>query len=74
MNDCHNLCFINIYVTIGITPADEFTYEIIYSSDDAKKNLEHAVALKLIRQQRDRTSGLVTLVFDIIYAPYKSMQ
>jgi hypothetical protein len=72
-SQCIKKIQISIYVP-GLTPADEFTYEIVYNDDDIKTNLEPAVALKLIRQQRDRATGLVILVFDIIYAPYKTMK
>ena len=45
-----------------------------YVSAEQRKALEHCVALSLVRQQRDNQSGLVTLVFNIVYAPYIQMR
>ena len=54
--------------------ANEFTHELIYGYDDAKSQLEHTVSMKLIRKQRDNLSGIVTLVFNVIYSPFKVMK
>ena len=58
---------------LALAPADEFTYELVYDSADTAKNLEPAVALSLVRTSRDKHTGLVMLLFNIIYAPYKTM-
>ncbi len=57
----------------GIALAEEFTFELVYGDTDSEKNLETSVALSLVRQQRDKHTGLVVLVFNVIYAPYKTM-
>ncbi|XP_013416633.1 cilia- and flagella-associated protein 47 isoform X1 [Lingula anatina] len=62
-----------IVVGEGLQPVEEFTYEIQYDDADDKDNLKHSVALNMIRQYRDKTSGLVVLVFNIVFAPYKQM-
>lgn len=54
--------------------AKQFSYHLEYLSAEQNRALEHCVALSLIRQQRDNMSGLVTLVFNVIYAPYIQMR
>ncbi len=58
----------------ALAVAEEFTYEVIYGGDNSRKDLESAIALQLVRKQRDRASGLVVLIFNIVYAPYKPMR
>jgi hypothetical protein len=41
---------------------------------DAVDNLQNSVALSLIRIQRETASGLVILVFNTVYAPFKPMR
>lgn len=54
--------------------AKQFSYNFEYFSAEQRKALEHCVALSLVRQQRDSLSGVVTLVFNIVYAPYIQMR
>ena len=58
----------------ALAKAEEFTHEIIYGNDSTKKELEPAIALSLVRQQRDKHTGLVILIFNVIYAPYRTME
>ena len=58
----------------GILVAKQFSYDFEYLSAEQRNNLEHCVALSLVRQQRDKQTGLVTLVFNIVYAPYIQMR
>lgn len=58
----------------AIAMAEEFSYELVFGDEDTEKNIEPAVALSLVRQHRDKNTGLVVLVFNVIYAPYKTMQ
>ncbi|XP_033635373.1 cilia- and flagella-associated protein 47-like isoform X1 [Asterias rubens] len=62
-----------VVVGEGNTVASEFSYELIYGNEEAQAHLEHAVSLSLVRKQRDRLSGIVTLLFNVIYAPFKIM-
>ena len=57
----------------GMAKAEEFSYELVFEDEDSKRNLESTVALKLVRQLRDKHTGLVVLVFNIVYAPFKTM-
>ena len=63
-----------IFLLSAIVLAEEFSYELIYNDEESKRNLESSVVLSLIRQERDKHTGLVTLVFNVIYAPYKPMR
>jgi hypothetical protein len=53
--------------------ASEFVYSVHYSGNPDQAELaKNSIALKLIRSQREKSSGLVTLVFDFIFCPSKS--
>lgn len=54
--------------------AEDFTYELMYKDEEGRKSLDGAVVLSLVRQDRDKHTGLVILVFNVIYAPYKPMR
>ncbi|XP_041462969.1 cilia- and flagella-associated protein 47-like isoform X1 [Lytechinus variegatus] len=58
----------------GNTLASEFNYELLYPNDEAKVQLENAVSLQLIRKQREKLSGNMTLIFNVIFAPFKIMR
>ncbi|XP_066563692.1 cilia- and flagella-associated protein 47-like [Amia ocellicauda] len=63
-----------VQVTEGPATADEFLYEIQFESDDARAQLGPSVALCLLGRERDVQSGIVTLIFNIIFAPYKPLR
>jgi len=69
INYCNALPFFPALAT-----AEEFSYDLSYKDKDAKENLQNSVAMKLIRQHRDTTSGLVVLVFNVIYNPFRTME
>jgi len=58
----------------AIAVTDEFGYDIAYGSEETRKDLEPAIAVQLVRKLRDAQTGLVQLVFSVIYAPYKIMK
>lgn len=61
-------------VVLALAVAEEFSYDISYKDADAKDDLHNCVALKLVRQHRDTASGLVVLVFNVIYSPFRTME
>ncbi|XP_078698604.1 cilia- and flagella-associated protein 47-like isoform X8 [Branchiostoma floridae x Branchiostoma belcheri] len=63
-----------VIVGEGNTVAEEFSYEIEYDSEDAQSLLQHSLGLSLVRKQRDRVSGVVILVFNLIFAPAKPLR
>ena len=56
------------------TVVEEFTYELMYDNQEDHEDLASAVVLKQVRQYRDKTTGLVVLIFNVIFAPYKTMR
>lgn len=62
-----------IVVGETLATASEFTFDLSYKDVDAKENVQNSVAMKLVRQYRDKASGLVILVFNVIFSPYKAM-
>ena len=52
--------------------AREFVHSIQYSGNaDQIELAKNAIALKLVRSQRDKLTGLVTLIFDFVFCPSK---
>lgn len=54
--------------------AEEFAFNIDYPSEEAEAILEPALVLSLVRKERDPHSGLVTLLFNIIFAPFRPLR
>ncbi|XP_019379409.1 PREDICTED: cilia- and flagella-associated protein 47-like [Gavialis gangeticus] len=63
-----------VQVTAGFSTTDEFLYEIQYKSNKVKSQLESSVAINLVQKDRDAESGIITLIFNIIFAPNKPMR
>nr|XP_039264663.1 cilia- and flagella-associated protein 47-like isoform X2 [Styela clava] len=55
----------------GHMVAEEFSFSVDYPSEEVQHILEPALALSLVRKERDPHSGLVTLLFNVIFAPFK---
>ncbi|XP_070567350.1 cilia- and flagella-associated protein 47-like [Ptychodera flava] len=62
-----------VVVGEGNTLAEEFSYEILYDDDESKATLGNSIALSLLRKQRDKSNGIMTLIFNIVFAPFKVM-
>ncbi|XP_009578410.1 PREDICTED: putative uncharacterized protein CXorf30 homolog [Fulmarus glacialis] len=52
----------------------EFLYELQYQSNEIKSQLGALVGMDLIQRERDTESGIVTLIFNIVFAPNKPMR
>ena len=53
--------------------SSEFVHTINFSGHlDQIEMAKNSIAMKLIRTQRDKNTGLVTLIFDFIFCPSKS--
>ncbi|KAK7478911.1 hypothetical protein BaRGS_00029892 [Batillaria attramentaria] len=63
-------------VVVGETlaTAEEFQFELACPTDDLKKVLPNCTQLKLLKQQRNTATGLVTLTFNFTYSPFKTMK
>ncbi|NWR61494.1 CFA47 protein, partial [Bucorvus abyssinicus] len=63
-----------VQVTDGFSTTVEFLYELQYQSNEIKSQLESLVGMDLVQSERDTESGIVTLVFNIVFAPNKPMR
>nr|XP_028583978.1 cilia- and flagella-associated protein 47-like [Podarcis muralis] len=58
----------------GISTQEEFVYDIEFESDRVASQLKSAVAINLLKKFRDLKTRIVTLIFNIIFAPSKPMR
>ncbi|XP_053166997.1 cilia- and flagella-associated protein 47 isoform X2 [Hemicordylus capensis] len=63
-----------VHVTKGFSTAYEFLYEIEFDSERVESQLKPAIAVNLVSKDRDLKTGIVTLVFNIVFAPNKPMR
>eukprot|EP00075_Anas_platyrhynchos_P015570 XP_027304823.1 cilia- and flagella-associated protein 47 [Anas platyrhynchos] len=63
-----------VQVTDGFSTTVEFLYELQYQSKEIKSQLESLVGMHLIQRERDPESGIITLIFNIVFAPNKPMR
>ncbi|KFU96962.1 Putative uncharacterized protein CXorf30, partial [Pterocles gutturalis] len=63
-----------VQVTDGFSTTVEFLYELQYQSNEIKSQLESLIGVHLVRRERDTESGIITLIFSVIFAPYKPMR
>ena len=43
----------------------------LYADDECQNALERSLGIQLEKKYRNRTSGVVTLVFRLVFSPYK---
>ena len=55
------------------TLAREFSYELVYISDESKRILEKIVAISLVKKDKDAATGLVKLLFNAIFRPERPL-
>ncbi|XP_060129516.1 cilia- and flagella-associated protein 47 isoform X1 [Zootoca vivipara] len=58
----------------GFSTPEEFVYDIEFESDRVAFQLKSAVAINLLKKLWDLKTGIVTLIFNIIFAPSKPMR
>ncbi|XP_066477404.1 cilia- and flagella-associated protein 47 [Tiliqua scincoides] len=63
-----------VQVTEGFFTVDEFMYEIEFESERLSSQLKPATAINLVTKDRDLKTGIVTLVFNVVFAPYKPVR
>ncbi|GAB0178378.1 cilia- and flagella-associated protein 47 [Grus japonensis] len=63
-----------VQVTDGFSTTVEFLYELQYQSNEIKSQLGALVGMHLIQRERDTESGIITLIFNIVFAPNKPMR
>ncbi|KAM6144631.1 LOW QUALITY PROTEIN: cilia- and flagella-associated protein 47 [Phoenicopterus ruber ruber] len=62
-----------VQVIDGFSTTAEFLYELQYLNE-IKSQLESLVGMHLIQRERDTESGIITLIFNIVFAPNKPMR
>ncbi|NXV69939.1 CFA47 protein, partial [Molothrus ater] len=61
-------------VTDGSSATLEFLYELQYQSDEIRYQLESLVGMELVEKEWDTESRIVTLIFNVVFAPSKPMR
>ncbi|NWR46411.1 CFA47 protein, partial [Regulus satrapa] len=61
-------------VTDGSSATLEFLYELKYQSDEIRSQLESLVGMQLVEKEWDTESRIVTLIFNVVFAPSKPMR
>ncbi|NXI15728.1 CFA47 protein, partial [Irena cyanogastra] len=52
----------------------EFLYELQYQSDEIRSQLESWVGMELVEKEWDTESRIVTVIFNVVFAPSKPMR
>ncbi|KFV65916.1 Putative uncharacterized protein CXorf30, partial [Dryobates pubescens] len=60
--------------TDGLCTTVEFVYELQYQSNEIKSQLESLVGMHLVEREQDTESGIITLIFNTVFAPNKPMR
>ncbi|XP_074672980.1 cilia- and flagella-associated protein 47 [Strix aluco] len=63
-----------VQVTDGFSKPVEFLYELQYQSNEIKSQLETLVGMHLVQSEWDTESRIVTLIFNIVFAPNKPIR
>ncbi|NWV69070.1 CFA47 protein, partial [Malurus elegans] len=61
-------------VTDGSSETLEFVYELQYKSDEIRSQLESFLGMELVEKKWDTESKIVTLIFNVVFAPSKPMR
>ncbi|NXI80176.1 CFA47 protein, partial [Rhipidura dahli] len=61
-------------VTDGSSATLEFLYELQYQSDEIRSQLDSLVGMQLLEKEWDTESRIVTLIFNVVFAPSKPMR
>ncbi|XP_064263439.1 cilia- and flagella-associated protein 47 isoform X3 [Passer domesticus] len=61
-------------VTDGSSATLEFLYELRYQSNEIRSQLESSVGMELVEKEWDTESRIVTLIFNVVFAPNKPMR
>ncbi|XP_042314327.1 cilia- and flagella-associated protein 47 [Sceloporus undulatus] len=69
-----NTIYDGVQVTEGFSTTDEFLYDIEFESETVKSQLKSAVAINLMKKERDFKTGIVTLIFNVVFAPCKPIR
>lgn len=55
--------------------AEEFTFELDYpENEDTKQHLEQSLGVSLVRKERNPHTGMVVLVFNLVFSPFRQLK
>ncbi|XP_078495986.1 cilia- and flagella-associated protein 47 isoform X1 [Ciona intestinalis] len=60
-------------VVEGHSVAEEFSYKIEFPDSESRQQLEQALAVSLVRKERDPHTGMVVLVFNLVFSPFRPL-
>eukprot|EP00062_Callorhinchus_milii_P018287 gi/632971676/ref/XP_007902288.1/ PREDICTED: uncharacterized protein LOC103185538 [Callorhinchus milii] len=63
-----------LHETNGHITTAEFLHEVMYDSEDARNQMESSVAVTFMKKEWDLQTGIVTLIFNFVFAPYKPVR
>ncbi|NWI58215.1 CFA47 protein, partial [Calyptomena viridis] len=63
-----------VQATDGFSETVEFLYELQYQSNEIRSQLESLVGMHLLEKEWDAESEIVTLIFNVVFAPNKPMR
>ncbi|NXM78239.1 CFA47 protein, partial [Serilophus lunatus] len=63
-----------VQVTDGFSETVEFLYELQYQSNEIRSQLESLIGMHLVEKEWDTESEIVTLIFNVVFAPNKPMR
>lgn len=69
----YTICIITMSF-LGLFTVDEFIYEIQFESERVRSQLKPATAINLVKKDRDLKTGIVTLDFNVVFAPNKPIR
>lgn len=59
--------------TLESNQTSDYTHSILFTGNlDQIESVQNSVAMKLVRTQKDKQNGMLTLVFDFIFWPSRS--
>lgn len=70
----HTQADIFLLYHLGSPATLEFLYELQYQSDEIRSQLESFVGIQLVEKEWDTESRIVTLIFNVVFAPCKPMR
>lgn len=59
---------------LGSSATLEFLCELQYQSDEIRSQLDSLVGMQLLQKEWDTESRIVTLIFNVVFAPSKPMR
>ncbi|NXF09655.1 CFA47 protein, partial [Smithornis capensis] len=72
--NCEKTTDLFLLYHLGFSEKVEFLYELQYQSNEIRSQLESLVGMNLVEKEWDAESEIVTLIFNVVFAPNKPMR